>query len=110
MNRRSIIRVLLSLVLLVSQQMAFTHAISHWAVSSNASASPRNDGAGKKAAAHDQNCVQCFAFAQLASAVGSPFRTFPAIEAASSHQTAPATPADCLRTICVFQSRAPPQA
>lgn len=31
MTRRSILRVLLSLLLLMSQQMAISHAMTHWA-------------------------------------------------------------------------------
>lgn len=112
MNRRSIIRVLLSLLLLMSQQMAFTHAMSHWANAANESAGLQNDGGGKplQGAAHDKNCAQCLGFAQLASAVGNSARTFFISEAGFSYSAPPATPADRNRTVCVFQSRAPPQA
>jgi hypothetical protein len=114
MNRRSILRVLLSLLLLMSQQMAISHAMTHWAGSRDGAAqlhkaSGQHDERGVSAAfAQDQTCEQCLAFAQIASAVGSPARTFAADGAASCAVGPSTTQPGCARTTCVFQSRAPP--
>ncbi|MEO7496203.1 MAG: hypothetical protein ABIT83_01240 [Massilia sp.] len=113
LNRRSIVRILLSLLLLVSQQMAFTHALSH--VSGNASARAgaaahlQRDGSLSKALA-DQGCDQCLAFAQLVGPLGNTPRWF-AVDAVGSEAIAAhaSTPAPAC-TVCVFQSRAPPLA
>lgn len=112
MPRRPIIHVLLSLVLLISQQMALAHVMSHWSAAREASASVQNDAAGKtlKSAVHDRGCAQCSVFAQVAFALDSACRTFLATEAACRHLAAPAGAAERKRTVCVFQSRAPPQA
>jgi hypothetical protein len=114
MNRRSLIRVLLSLLLLLSQQMAISHAMTHWAGSRERAAqlqklSCAQDERGVGARfAQDQTCEQCLAFAQIASAVGSWPRCF-AFDGAATCATGPsATQPGCARTICVFQPRAPP--
>jgi hypothetical protein len=113
MTRRSIIRVLLSLLLLLSQQMATSHAMTHWAGVNGAAASLQVDGrhhdSGVSSAfAQDQTCEHCLAFAQIAGAIGSPARSFGADAAASWGVGASGTQPGCARTICVFQSRAPP--
>lgn len=114
MTRRNIIRVLLSLLLLLSQQMAMSHAMTHWAGSRDAPAQ-LHKGAGQhqergvsSAFAQDQTCEQCLAFAQIAGAVGSPARTFVADGSACCAIGASATQPGCARTTCVFESRAPP--
>ncbi len=114
MNRRSFIRVLLSLLLLMSQQMAISHALTHWAGSRDGAAQVHKSAAGQDeravgaAFAQDQTCEQCLAFAQIASAVGSSPRCF-AFDGSASCATGPsATLPGCARTTCVFQSRAPP--
>jgi hypothetical protein len=112
LNRRSIVRILLSLLLLVSQQMAFTHALSHLSGNAPAGASLRahadRDGMLSKALAADQSCDQCLAFAQLAGPLGNTPRWF-AVDAVGSEAIAghASTPAPAC-TVCVFQSRAPP--
>lgn len=114
MTRRFLIRTLLSLLLLISQQMAVSHAMTHWAGSRDGAAQ-LDKAAGQhqergmsSAFAQDQTCEQCLAFAQIASAVGSPARTFAADGAASCAVGSSATQPGCARTTCVFQSRAPP--
>ena len=114
MTRRSFIRVLLSLLLLLSQQMAISHAMTHWAGSRDGAAqlhkaAGQQDERGVSAAfAQDQTGEQCLAFAQIAGAVGSAARCF-AAEGAATCATGPsATQPGCARTTCVFQSRAPP--
>jgi hypothetical protein len=114
MSRRNIIRVLLSLLLLLSQQMAMSHAMTHWAGLRHAPAQlpktvwEHRDGSISSAFAQDQTCEQCLAFAQLAGAVGSPARSFAAGCAAACARHTGATQSGCERTTRVFQSRAPP--
>jgi hypothetical protein len=115
MTRRTFIRVLLSLLLLVSQQMAISHAMTHWVGSRDgvaqlhkAASQHQEEGGISSAFAQDQTCEQCLAFAQIASAVGSPARTFIADAAASCAIGASTTQPGCARTSCVFHSRAPP--
>jgi hypothetical protein len=113
MTRRSFIRVLLSLLLLMSQQMAISHAMTHWAGKRSGAAQLHQAGqqadSGVSAAfAQDQTCEQCLAFAQIAGAVGSPARSFGADASASYVAGSSATQPGCARTACAFQSRAPP--
>ena len=113
MNRQLFFRVLLSLLLLLSQQMASAHALSHLAgkigdvQQLHLSAGDEDVSA---AAALDQGCNQCLGFAQLAGPLASTYRAFVAGDAAAVMVAARAVQAICARTVCVFQSRAPPQA
>ncbi|MES2128202.1 MAG: hypothetical protein V4463_13100 [Pseudomonadota bacterium] len=108
MNRRALLRVVLSIVLLLSQQMAIAHAISHWSGSARL---VQDEGSRlSKAVATDQSCEQCLAFAQIASALGNAPRTFAATDVASIGVAMWAVSADCARPACPFQSRAPPAA
>jgi hypothetical protein len=114
MTRRFFTRVLLSLLLLMSQQMAISHAMSHWAGSRDATSQQAKAAGGHQergvsaAFAQDQTCEQCLAFAQISSAVGSAEHTFPADGAAACALESCASQLLCARTNCVFQSRAPP--
>jgi hypothetical protein len=114
MNRRSFIRVLLSLLLLLSQQMAMSHAMTHWAGARDGAnqsvqvGSEHQERGISSAFAQDQSCQQCLAFAQIAGAVGSPERSFAASDAVSCAVLSSVTQPGCARTTCVFQSRAPP--
>ena len=112
MKRSLFLRVLLSLVLLVSQQMAASHALSH--ISGMAEQTVQAQAGGKntpsKELAHEAGCSQCFAYAQMASALASPAYLLPVVEAAAFHQIVPVRSADCVRTVCAFRSRAPPLA
>lgn len=114
MTRRNFIRVMLSLLLLMSQQMAISHAMTHWAGQRDGAAQlhkPAGQQAERgvsSAFAQDQTCEQCLAFAQIASAVGSPARSFGADAVAACAVGASATRQGGARTTCVFQSRAPP--
>ncbi len=117
--RRSLVHVLLSLLLLLSQQLGATHVYSHWgdatvqAVLSQADdgrAQDRgDDGAGSTTLAH-RSCAHCLSIAQIAVAVGSPILTVAARPFTFGPISVPATVSACLRTTCVFQSRAPPLA
>jgi hypothetical protein len=114
MTRRSFIRVLLSLLLMMSQQMAISHAMTHWGGSLErggaqlkAGGADRDSGVSS-AFAQDQSCQQCLAFAQIASAVGSSARCFSAGQAASCPPLQSLSQPGCARTVCAFRSRAPP--
>lgn len=111
MNRAFFLRVLLSLLLLVTQQMGASHAMSHWA-GSDTTAQSQADAtqAPSNEFAHDQGCAQCLAYAQVSAAVASPAHALPPLAPAAFDPLAASRVADCARTVCVFQSRAPPQA
>ena len=109
MMRRCIVHVLLSLLLLVSQQMAFAHAMSHWTGRLvYAPVSAGEDSELTKALAQDQSCNQCLALAQLATPLGSTLRQFVAPDLRTEVVAARAMRQAAPRTVCVFHSRAPP--
>jgi hypothetical protein len=110
MTRRAFHRILLSLLLLLAQQVGVMHVTAHWSerVVAAAAEKPSKEDGVSKSIAQDQGCDQCFAFAQLASAVGQEPRSFvppsqdaQAIAGASAH-------AIFARAPCAFRSRAPP--
>jgi hypothetical protein len=113
---RSLVHVLLSLLLLVSQQLSLGHGYTHWAETNDTLvqqvASATDDGGtGKlpKPVLHDL-CGQCAASAQIAFALPATLRQFVPAELAYAAPALPATPGICLLTACPFQSRGPPQA
>ena len=109
MTRRRIVHVLLSLLLLASQQMAFAHAMSHWTGRLvYAPVAAGEDRELAKALAQDQSCNQCLALAQLATPVGSSQRQFVAPDLQTEVVAARATRQAVPRTVCAFHSRAPP--
>ena len=119
MTRQAFIRVLLSLLLLISQHMATAHALSHWTGTLDGAASAH--GMAKQVVAdngddlsslfaQDQTCNQCLAFAQLAGPIGSSARAFVAPELLSQAVIGADTVAAVFRILLAFQSRAPPQA
>jgi hypothetical protein len=116
---RSLIHALLSLLLLVSQQLSLGHAYTHWSEVSERIAQQAAQGQGEaddedgtrvpKPVLHDL-CGQCAASAQIAFALPSLPRRFVPVELAYAVPALPATPGICLLADCPFQSRAPPQA
>lgn len=108
MNRRLIGRLLLAFALLWSQQAALSHTLSHLLKASRAT----SDAAGKpaKPLLKDPSCAQCLAHAQFFSALGNTQRSLVAVKPVSLRLVVPTTPDDCMMTVCMFQSRAPPQA
>ena len=108
--RRCYFHLLLALLLVFSQQMGFTHALSHVAAVSVAqdAAQPDDDGAGVTRLGLDHNCAQCQAFAQLASAADTRFSSFPLAPAGAAAINPRPAPLDCQRVPCAFRSRAPP--
>jgi hypothetical protein len=113
---RSLVHVLLSLLLLVSQQLSLGHGYTHWAevdgtLVQQVDAGTDDDGTGKlpKPALHDL-CGQCAASAQIAFALPTSLRQFVPADLAYATPAVPVTPGICLLTACPFQSRAPPRA
>lgn len=113
MTRQAFVRVLLSLLLLISQQMASSHVMSHLtgSVDRVAAAQPAGpDSELSSALAQDQTCSHCLAFAQLGGTLGSKTHAFALPGQQSARIAAAATHDAGARTILAFQSRAPPQA
>ena len=112
MLRRSLIHVLLSLLLLVSQQMALAHGFAHRTDERQTAQRLLGEAGGKmaKTAAADHACAQCLAAAQVAFALNGPLHTFAAGDFSFAPALSPAVYAASLRPVRLFQPRAPPQA
>jgi hypothetical protein len=112
---RSLVHVLLSLLLLVSQQLSLGHGYTHRAeidetlVRQAAASAAGGNGKVPKPGLHDL-CGQCAASAQIAFALPTTLRQFVPARLVYAAPTVPATPGICLLTACPFQSRGPPQA
>ncbi len=112
---RSLVHVLLSLLLLVSQQLSLGHAYSHWndvqetLVEQSAYDPDGNGGKPTKPVLHDL-CGQCAASAQVAFALPPTIRQFIPAELAYAVPSLAPTPGICLLAACPFQQRGPPRA
>ena len=108
---RSLVHVLLSLLLLVTQQLSLGHGYSHWSDVQETLAQQAGDNTGKpsKPGLHEQ-CGQCAASAQVAFALPVTIRQFIPAELAYAVPRLAATPGICLLTACPFQPRGPPRA
>jgi hypothetical protein len=106
---RSLVHVLLSLLLLVSQQLSLGHAYSHWSEAQAEVQANQQDGKPSKPILHEQ-CGQCAASAQLAFALPVTVRQFVPAELAYAAPRLAPTPGICLLTACPFQQRGPPRA
>ncbi|MDQ1815623.1 hypothetical protein RBA41_20205 [Massilia sp. CCM 9210] len=107
----------MSLLLLMSQQMATMHVMSHWSTAAGgqaqASAQARPDAEGSalsRAIARDQSCDQCLAFAQLAGPLPSHAHGFIFADAALAPAASISPQAARARTLNAFEPRGPPQA
>jgi hypothetical protein len=113
MSRQSFVRILLSLLLLMSQQMATSHVMSHWSVAqqSGPQAVRHQDGSAlSRAVAQDQSCDQCLAFAQLAGPLASHAHGFAFTDPGSALRAPIAPQTARARALRAFEARAPPQA
>ena len=112
MTRQALVRVLLSLLLLISQQMASSHLMSHLAGSVERVAAGQQPGGSERSSAfaQDQTCSHCLAFAQLAATLGGKAHVFALPGQQASPVAAAAVHEAGARTILAFLSRAPPQA
>ena len=116
MHRQFFVRLLLSLVLLLSQQMATLHALDHLTEAMDPRSTVQvasNDGSDHaaelaKAVAQHQNCHQCLAFAQLVAPMASMARSFVAPELVRHHAARPTLDLHRVATIWSHQARAPP--
>lgn len=99
---------MLSLLLVLSQQMGMTHALSHWSGNRNATAQLEQRPDVAKTLALHQSCEQCLAFAQIGAALDTPIHSFPLGGDTAAAILAGGLPELCQRTVCVFLSRAPP--
>ena len=100
--RRNIVHVLVALLLVLSQQLGAIHAVSHISGYLHGTSEQAQDSDDSRTSrggiALDQNCGQCLAFAQLATALDTPSFTFPAMSGCIfiPRRTAPAASASCL--------------
>ena len=110
MTRRSMFRVLLSLVLLLSQQMAMSHALSHWTsrIGGPVAQQAANDAELSSAFAQDRSCAQCLGLAQLSTPLADSPRQFLPPEAGTLVVLHAGERAADLRQARAFDSRAPP--
>lgn len=105
---------MLSLLLVLSQQMGIAHALSHWSGNGNGGARVSSVSKGErqvragKSLALDQSCEQCLAFAQIGSALDTAFHSFPATRTNATAVAGGVETSFHPRTVCVFHSRAPP--
>ncbi len=99
-TRHILLRVLLALLLLVSQQMAMAHVVSHLS-------SSHSESSGKQVAG-DQYCGDCLAAAQLGSATTNTAIPIPADAGPAVAPPLHVAHLFLAGTACPFQSRAPP--
>lgn len=110
--RRSTTHMLLSLLLLLSQLIAVTHVYAHWPALRDSALQTQqtHDGGDSQQLGTLDDCAQCHAGAQLQFAAFNPPLFFLPHAGKPLGLAAPLTFIACLVTVCVFQSRAPPQA
>jgi hypothetical protein len=110
MSSRVLVQLLLSLMLLVSQQLALGHGYAHLQRAASEQLRDEEDGS-RRGPATDQLCAQCATFHQLAYGLGSvPTYSFKAVAPSYPTFVSASTPPACLQVVCVFQPRAPPRA
>lgn len=113
MKRHVFVRILLSLLLLVTQQMSLSHAFTHLAAAQPPAVQGQqgdDDGGASKNLAVDPSCQQCLAFAQLAGPLGSTPPAFALPALSDSHFLLAVADGRPRHSACPFQSRAPPLA
>ena len=112
MTSQALLRILLALLLLASQQLASLHVLSHLGgtIGQPGAAQTLPEERLASVLAQDEACSHCLAFAQLGGPLGSspPAFMLP-VPGASPVTVAAAHPAGA-RLILAFHSRGPPQA
>jgi hypothetical protein len=113
---RSIVHILLSLLLLLSQQAALLHGVAHASElregpQRQALARPDDGRGGKpaKTALHGA-CAHCAASAQLALALPATAYMAVLLDLAYDTPAGPRRADPCLAAACIVQPRGPPQA
>lgn len=120
MSRPLMVRLLLSLLLLVSQQLAVSHGYTHWAsarpilaeqLAGADDADSQDGGVGaSKSLAPDHGCAICLAAAHFGTALTSPSYQFFALECSYATVVPALAVAARLLSFRLYQPRAPPQA
>ncbi len=115
MTRHLLARVLISLLLLISQQLALSHGYSHWASGrplalAQIQAAESSDESQQKSLTPEHGCAICLAASHFASALGSPEFKFFVRDCAYAAAMLPATVAAGLLALHAYQPRGPPQA
>jgi hypothetical protein len=100
-TRRPLVSLFLVFFLLFTQQVGYAHAISHLS-NANSSATKNSQLPAELA------CEHCLIFAQMGSALRTDPIFFAVTPIAAEIPQTRSTQLYFLRTICVFQSRAPP--
>ncbi|MEV4781778.1 hypothetical protein [Burkholderia sp. LMU1-1-1.1] len=102
----------LAFLLLFTQQIGVAHVYSHWVdvTQSDAEFSSEEQAETRKRIAVHKVCAECVTVAQVAAALTSPPVTVAVVAIGGGVIATPATLSECERTVCVFQSRAPPLA
>lgn len=109
MSSRVLVQLLLSLLLLVSQQLALAHGYTHFQRAGTGQLRDKGDGSTRTPAA-DHLCAQCVSAGQLAHALGLPSYHFKV--AGNGYLPLAETrarPASA-KAVLAFQPRAPPRA
>ncbi|HWW70400.1 MAG TPA: hypothetical protein VN089_10710 [Duganella sp.] len=99
-------------MLLFTQQIGATHVYSHWTgvSQSDTAFSSEEQAEHRKRVAVHKVCAECVSVAQMAAAITSAPTTTAVVAIGGGVIATPATLTACERTVCVFQSRAPPLA
>lgn len=101
MLRRGLVHVLLAFALLLAQQGAAWHAVSHLA------SDPASSQHDKKPLHSSDQCEKCIVFAQMgAAAASTPAQDLPQFKAVAPQADAP--PAYRSQFVLLYHSRAPP--
>ena len=108
MSPRVFVQLLLSLLLLVSQQLALAHGYTHVQRTVTEQLQGKDDGAPATAA--DHLCAQCLSADQLAHALAVPTYHFKVAGNGYLPGIEPAARPASSKTVRAFQPRAPPRA
>jgi hypothetical protein len=111
-NWRVLAHALLALLVLLAQQGAWRHHLSHWApAQASISATARvTANHGQAFESLDAPCLQCLAFAAMADTLGSPSAHGLSLTLAHVCTAGPAHTPHPASTLLAYQSRAPPLA
>jgi hypothetical protein len=111
-RRSSIVHVFLALLLLLTQQVGVTHVYTHWSgiEQQNAELTDEDQAEHRKRVAVHKVCAECMTVAQMGAAITSAPLTLAISTLSTGPVTLQVTLPTCERTVCVFQSRAPPLA
>lgn len=109
MSSRVLVQLLLSLLLLVSQQLALAHGYTHFQRAGTEQLRDGDDGSTRAPAA-DHLCAQCLSADQLAYALGLPAYHFKVAGNGYLPFTETRARPVSVKVVRAFQPRAPPRA